>query len=834
MARPLDEIGVTTLKFVPMLLRNYIRFALRNMIRNIRFSIVHITGLSIGLASAMLIAWYIYDELSFDTLPQAEQVYRINTYWGDDPTENIYATTPPPLAAVIKGEVPEVEKIARAFTWNHSTMRLPTEETGGNDEVVFRETRIFIVDPDFLEVLQYPVVAGKRESAFERNESIVLTRETAERYFGREAVVDGTVIGKSLLFGGDRMARIVSAVIDQPRNTHFHFDMLVNINFGYTELDTLKVWTWNVMHTYIKVNDALINDAARQNELQSKLTAIAKRFLPASPGAAAEEIAMPDFRLQPIRDIHLHSNLLREHEANGDYATVQLLATVALLILLLACANFINLFTAQSVRRAKEVGVRKTLGSGKGGLALQFFIESAMYIILAAFLALSLAELLLIPLNSLSGKQIRLAWMDHPALLGAVVAGFMLMTLLSGGYPAAYLSSFNPVRALKGNLMKQTRTNHFRNALVVFQFSISIGLMICSVFIFQQLLYMQNRAPGYQRENVVIVQNDREIQDQWKTVRDELRSQTQIANVSFTTGLPVQPLNVMRDFRRAGDQSGMGMNMFLTDENYISTLGLTLLRGSNFSDSEISDSKNVIVNETAARMLGFTDAVGQPMIENYGDNDEERLNIIGVVKDFNVESLHSSVKPIIFKYYRPDFTLDYIAVRIQPGNPATGLAEIEKAWKKFEPENPFVYSFLDKDFERLFVSEQRLSKLFGGLTLLAIGIAVLGLTGLASFMAEQRTKEIGIRKVLGATAAGIIVLFSRDFTRLIILSMVIAIPASFFLMRTWLSGFVYRIDMGPGVFIACSAGALLLVWTTVSLLSLRVARIDPATTLKTE
>ena len=815
------------------MLRNYFRIALRTMTRNLRFSILHISGLAIGLASVILIAWYVYDEISYDRLPQSEQVFRINTYWGDDPTTNIYATTPPPLAAVITAEIPEVEKVARAFTWNHSTMRLPAEETRGNEEIVFRETRIFIVDPQFLEVMQYPMVWGDRKSAFERHESIVITKETALRYFGKEAVDQGTVIGKSILFGGDRTARIVTAVIDSPRNTHFHFDMLVNINFGYTELDTMKVWTWNVMHTYVKVNDAVAKDPVRQNELQSKLSAIATRFIKSAPEDVANREAA-DFRLQPLQDIHLHSNLLREHEPNGSYTTIQLLVTVALLILLLACANFINLFTVQSARRAKEVGVRKTLGSGKGGLAIQFFVESALYTIIAALLAMGLAELLLIPFNTLSGKQIQFSWLAHPILLTAMIAGFFAVIFFSGSYPSLYLSSFSPVRALKGNLIQQERKNYFRNALVVFQFSISIGLMICSVLILQQLQFMQNQAPGYQRENVIIVKNDREIQDQWKTFRDELQSHSAIASVSFTTGLPVQPLNNMRDFRRPGDSEGLGITWFLTDENYIPALGLRLKAGTGFSDNAVNNEGKIMINEAAARMLAMDEPVGQRLIKNYGSDDEENLEIIGVVKDFNVESFHSEIKPIVFRYYVPDYTMDYVAVRIHPGNLGAGLSVIENAWKKFEPENPFVYSFLDKDFERQYISEQRLSTLFGGFTLLAVGIATLGLIGLASFMAEQRTKEIGIRKVLGATAAGIIVLFSRDFTRLVLIAIAIAMPVSYFVMKQWLSDFVYRINIGPGVFILCSLAALVLMWITVSLLSLRVARIDPAKTLKTE
>ena len=816
-----------------MMLSNYIRMALRNMTRNLRFSILHISGLAIGLAAVILIAWYVYDEISFDRLPQSEQVYRINTYWGDDPKTNIYATTPPPLAAVIAAEIPEVEKVARAFTWNHSTMRLPAEEAKGKGEVVFRETRIFIVDPQFLEVLQYPMVSGDRNTAFEKHESIVITKETALRYFGKEALDKGAVIGRSILFGGDRTARIVTAVIDPPRNTHFHFDMLVNINFGYTELDTLKAWTWNIMHTYVKVNDAVANDPVQQKALQAKLSAIAPRFIQSSSLPSANSVAA-DFRLQPLQSIHLHSSLLREHEPNGDNTTVQVLITIALLILLLACANFINLFTVQSARRAKEVGVRKTLGSGKSGLAMQFFVESALYTTIAALLALGLSELLLTPFNALSGKQIQFTWFAHPGLVATMAAGFLIVVFFAGSYPSLYLSSFSPVRALKGNLMQQERKNYFRNALVVFQFSISIGLMICSVLILQQLLFMQDQAPGYQREHVIIVKNDREIQDKWTTFREELKSNAVVANVSFTTGLPVQPLQSMRDFRRPGDLAGEGMYWFLADENYISTLGLSLQSGEGFSANAVNNEHNVMINEAAARILGFEEPVGQRLVKNYGSNDEEQFEIIGVIKDFNVESFHNEVKPIVFHYYVPDYGMDYIAVRIHPGNPSAGLSAIEKAWRKFEPENPFEYSFLDTDFERQYLSEQRLSKLFGGFTLLAVGIAILGLTGLASFMAEQRTKEIGIRKVLGATVAGIIVLFSRDFTRLVLFAMAIAIPVSYFLMKQWLSDFVYRIDMGPGAFILCSLAALVVMWITVFLLSLRVARIDPAKTLKTE
>ncbi|MGC3944887.1 MAG: ABC transporter permease [Chryseolinea sp.] len=809
---------------------NSLKVALRNMSRNLRFTLLHLTGLALGLASVMLIAWYVHDELSYDQLADRDQVFRINTYWGVSSRSEAYATTPPPLAEAIKEEIPEVEKVARAFTWNHSTMRLPADENGASDEVVFRETKIFIVDPEFLEVLKYPIILGDAEGAFRRPESIVLTQQTAERYFGKDAIQSGSLIGKSILFGGDRTARIVTAVVAPPHNTHLHFDMLVNINFGYTELDTINVWTWNIMHTYVRLKENVIDSKESLNKLQAKFTNLAGRHIKSTEQFEGSEKG--DFRLQPIADIHLHSHLQREHEANGDFTTIQLLISIAVLIVLLACANFVNLFTAQSMRRSKEIGVRKTLGSARSTLAIQFFMESAMYAVIAALLALSIVEVLRRPFNALVGKQLDFAWLQHLPLLIGFVLLLVVVVILAGSYPSLYLSSFNPSKALKGKTVEGKSL--LRSGLVIFQFSISIGLMICSVFIMRQLNYMQNRAPGYDRENVIVVKNDREIQDQWLTFRQQLESNPEIAAVSFNSGVPALPLVAMRDFRRKGNPTGTGIHFFLTDDKYIQALGLTLIAGSNFYDSPQSNKGKILINETAAKDLGLDQPVGSSVILNAGENDEEQLEVIGVVKDFNVESLHNRVKPLILYYYTPDAMMDYIAVRLRPGNVSKAVGIVERAWKTFEPENPFIYSFLDEDFEHQYISEQRLSKLFGSFTALTIAIALLGLTGLASFLAEQRTKEISIRKVLGASVGGLMVLFSKDFTRLALVAMAVAIPASYLVMRNWLDEFAFKIDLSLEVFVACSAATLALIWITVSLLSLRIARVNPAVTLKNE
>jgi len=809
---------------------NYIQIAFRNMSRNLRFTFLHLSGLALGLAAVMLIAWYVHDELSYDELADANRVFRINTYWGADAGSDAYATSPPPLAEAIKEEIPEIDKVARAFTWNHSTMRLPADEHGTSSEVVFRETRIFIVDPEFLEVLQYPTILGDASSAFRRAESIVLTRKTAERYFGDEAIANGSIIGKSILFGGDQTARIVTAVVEPPSNSHLNFDMLVNINFGYTELDTINVWTWNIMHTYVKVRESVSLQKDGLIQLQSKLTDLAGRHIKSTEELGV--IQKGDFRLQPIADIHLHSHLQREHAANGDFTTVQLLTSIAILIVLLACANFVNLFTAQSVRRSKEIGVRKTLGSARKTLAIQFFMESAVYTIIAALMALSIVEILRRPFNILVGKQLDFAWLQHlPLLIGFVGLLFVVM-ILAGSYPSLYLSSFNPAKALKGKMVQNRSV--LRNGLVIFQFSISIGLMICSVFIMQQLSFMQNREPGYDRENVIVVKNDREIQDQWQTFRQQLESNREVAAVSFNSGVPAQPLTAMRDFRRKGNAVGMGIHLLLTDDRYIQALALTLVAGSNFSDAPQSNKGKILINETAAKMLDLDHPVGSAVTLNAGENDEEQLEVIGVVKDFNVESLHNGVKPLVLYYYLPDAMMDYIAVRLRPGKVSEGLSVVESAWKTFEPENPFIYSFLDEDFEHQYITEQRLSKLFGSFTGLTVFIALLGLTGLASFLAEQRTKEISVRKVLGASIGGIMVLFSKDFTRLAAVAMAIAIPVSYFVMSSWLNSFAFKIDLSAKVFLACCAATLALIWLTVSLLSLRIARVNPAITLKNE
>ncbi|MDF9799873.1 putative ABC transport system permease protein [Catalinimonas alkaloidigena] len=813
--------------------RNYLNITLRNMLKNKFYTFINVVGLALGISSSLLIGWYVMDELSYDDFHQdAERTFRVITNGG---AYYQLATTPPPLAEAIKSSIPEVEQVARAFTWNHSTMRLPLEEDQ-SQEKVFRETAIFIVDPEFLEVLNFKLIAGEVETALRVPNALVLTRATAERYFGEGAVERGEVLGKEILFGGSRDARFVSGVVD-PGATHFPFDMLVATT-GYQEITNSDNWAWNVMHTYLKVRPSVADDPKKRKALKQKLDQIVEQH--ARPFMAAGELGPEqstqlEYELQAVSDIHLHSDLMREHEANGSIETVYVLMIVAILIVLLACINFMNLTTAQATRRAKEVGVRKVLGAPRKYLVFQFLLESLMVSLIAMLLALATVEILRIPFNKLVGKDLIFDWLNHPLLLASLVGGIILIGLLSGSYPALYLSAFRPISVLKGKLNSTLGIGRLRNALIVFQFVVSIGLIISTALVVQQLHYIQTKDIGYERENVLVIKNDKEIQERWKEFKEALLQQSQVKQVSFASGVPLQSLRSMRDFREEGAASGQGMQWFLIDQDYISTLELEVIAGRAFRVDRISDHKSgLLLNEAAVKALGLEDPLGKRIIKNKGENDEEQLEVIGVVKDFNIESFDRVVKPVAMQYYSPTYLSDYAIVRLNTGDVSAALAQVEGIWSQFEPENPFVYSFLDQDFDRIFRAEQRLGNVLKVFTALAILVASMGLLGLVAFVTARRTKEIGIRKVLGASVVQINHLIASDFLKLVLIAFVVAAPLSYWMVERWLNNFAYRTEISIGIFVLAGLAALLIAWLTISFQSIKAALANPVDSLRDE
>lgn len=819
--------------------RNYLRVAWRSIVKNKVFSGVNILGLSLGIAVSLLLWQYIHQEQTYDQFhADYQQVYRVTTHWGDDPKSDIYATTPPPLRDVIQSEVPEVEEVARAFKWNDSTMRLPKEEVGGRD-VSFRETNIYIVDPNFLEVLDFNIIQGDKATAFQDLQGMVLTKATALRYFGQQALDNKEIVGKTILFGGSQTARQVTAVVDPPSNTHFQFDMLVNANFGYKEIIDQPNWAWNVMHTYLKVSPVALDRLDGRSNLQAKLSAIAENygrpFMAKSEVGVGPEDPIFDYRLQALSDIHLNSNYLREHQPNGNATMITILSTIALLVLFLACINFMNLSTAQASKRAKEVGIRKTLGSGRGHLIGQFLLESITYSLIAGVLAFGLAEIFRTPFALVSGKSIPADWLLQAWLWQSSLVLLLVVGLISGSYPAFFLSSFRPIDVLKGKLgFAKGGAIGFRNALVVFQFVISIGLIISTLLVGQQMSFIRSNQQGLDKENVLVINNDKEVREQWESFKRSLESESSVLDASFSTGIPFQPFKDMRDFRVEGANTSQGITWFRADPNFVPTLGLEIKEGRSFQEEMGTDSMAIVLNEAAVRSLGLENPVGQYILKNQGAEDEEKLQIIGVVQDFNFESYYNEIKPLAIQYYFPDFQRDYVAIRLTAGQTDAGIAAVKATWNQFQPGNPLVFSFLDQDFDALFRADQRLGRTLGVFTILAIVIACLGLFGLSVFNTERRAREIGIRKVLGASASQIVQLLSKEFTRLVMVALLIAIPLSYWFISEWLEGFPVQMAIPVWVFVMAGLGAISLAWFTVGLQSLKVAVADPIKSLKEE
>ncbi len=819
--------------------RNYLRIAWRSIAKNKVFSVVNILGLSLGIAVSLLLWQYIHQEQTYDQFHiDYPQIYRVTTHWGDDPKSDIYATTPPPLRDVIQAEVPEVQQVARAFKWNDSTMRLPKEEVGGRD-VSFRETNIYIVDPNFLEVLDFNIIQGEGATAFQDLQGMVLTKATAIRYFGQQALDNKEVIGKTILFGGSQTARQVTAIVDPPSNTHFQFDMLVNANFGYKEIIDQPNWAWNVMHTYLKVSPEALDRLDGRSNLQAKLSAIAEKygrpFMTKSELGVGPEDPIFDYRLQTLSEIHLNSNYLREHQPNGNATMITILSTIALLVLFLACINFMNLSTAQASKRAKEVGIRKTLGSGRGNLIVQFLLESIAYSLIAGLLAFGLAEIFRTPFALVSGKSIPADWLLQPWLWQSSLVLLLAVGLISGSYPAFFLSSFRPIDVLKGKLgFAKGGAIGFRNALVVFQFVISIGLIISTLLVGQQMSFIRSNQQGFDKENVLVINNDKEIRDQWESFKRSLESESSVLDASFSTGIPFQPFKDMRDFRVEGANTSQGITWFRADPNFVPTLDLEIKEGRSFQQEMGTDSMAIVLNEAAVRSLGLENPVGQYIVKNQGAQDEEKLQIIGVVQDFNFESYYNEIKPLAIQYYFPDFQRDYVAIRLAAGQTEAGMAAVQATWNQFQAGNPLVFSFLDQDFDALFRADQRLGRTLGVFTILAIFIACLGLFGLSVFNTERRAREIGIRKVLGASASQIVQLLSKEFTRLVMVALLIAIPLSYWFISEWLEGFPVQMAIPVWVFVMAGLGAISLAWFTVGLQSLKVAVADPIESLKEE
>ena len=824
--------------------RNYIKIAWRNILRNKTNSIINIAGLAIGIACVVLITLYVRDELKFDRFfKNADRIYQVNLDGMMGGQGGLLSNTPPSVGPALQRTFPEIAAFTRFYVMGNEVISNGAESKTQNH---FTEKKLLAVDSNFLQVFDYAISEGNASTCLQKTHAIVLTETTAKKYFGTTHA-----IGKNLVLDEYKDPFEVTAILkDIPSQATIQFDLLVPMAACPPVLHFSWSWVWLQVNTYVLLNKNVSTDPASIKQLVGKFPAMVK----VQAASAFKRIGQPyeefikkgnkwDFYLQPLTDVHLHSaNISTQFLYTiGDIKYVYIFSAIAFFIIILACVNFMNLSTAQSASRAKEVGIRKVLGSMRRQLIKQFLAEAMLYSIISAVIALILVALFLPLFNTISGKALIFSDIFAGGIWLFIIALVLLTGLLAGSYPAFYLTSFNPVAVLKGGVFKKSLSSLFiRNGLVVFQFTISIALIICTIILFQQLQFTQNKDLGLKKDNVIIIPNAEKMEPSAEvTFRQQLNSLPGVIHASITTSVPT--LKSFGDTYipevTAGEESlvkDISLNSFMVDEQFIPALHIQLLQGRNFS-KDFNDSTSVIVNETTVKQVGWKTPLGKYM--TYPGNNDQRFKVIGVVKDFDVQSVRDTVSPfVLFHHSSKTYTTgtSYLVADIKSKNTKTLLAQLSEKWKTFAPSVPFEYSFLDKNFEALYNDEQRMGTVFGIFTFLSIAVACLGLFGLSVYTAERRKKEIGVRKVLGASVQSVVNLLSTEFIQLVCAASVIAFPLAWWAMHTWLQDFAYRTPILWWVFAVAGLLALLIAILTISFQAVKAAVANPVKSLRTE
>lgn len=799
------------------MLQNYFKLALRNIAKYRFFSGINILGMSTGIAACLLILLFVVDELSYDRFHEhADRIYQVTMHARVGGQDMNTSTTCPPMSAALVAEIPGIAQSTRiAPFWGASTFQY--------GDKVFSEERIFYADSNFFNFFSYKLVEGDLRTALLEPNSVVITEHVATKYFE-----DGKALGQLVTIGGDQTYKVTGIAQDAPHNSHFIFNVLISSSSA--EHLRRPVWLNNFLHTYFLLEEhtPLKSVVNHFNDLVVKYVGPeVERMMGATIEQIRAEGGAFGYFATALTDIHLRSESQHELEPGGNITYIYFFSGIGLFIILIACINFMNLSTARSAGRAKEVGLRKTLGSLRVQMIRQFLTESVLYSFIAVLVALVLCYFLLPYFNLLSAKQLTMEVFTKPVFIVAVVLMIIIIGIIAGSYPAFYLTSFNAVEVLKGKVRAGMKSKGVRSILVVFQFSLSIFLIIFTGVVYQQIEFMQKRNLGIDKHNVMILPAGR-MEGNKQAFRNALMQQTGIVSASFTNN-NFPGVNSNTVFKLSGSDQDRMSGIYYADYDHQKVMKFEMKEGRFFSKDFPSDSTAIVLNEAAVKEFGFTDPVGQEIISNDRDQNE-RLHVIGVYKDFNFESLRSNIRPLIIRLGEDGYNL---MVRYE-GNPADVLAVAEGLWKKYGANEPFDYSFLDQNFDELFRSEQRMGLLFTIFSGLAIFIACLGLFALAAFMAEQRTKEIGIRKVMGASTTGLTLMLSRDFTKLVVVAFVPAALAAWFVVDSWLSGFAYRVDVSPAIFMGSGVIATIIAWVTVSFQSIKAATSNPVNSLRYE
>lgn len=801
------------------MLKNYFKVVLRNMRKQSFYSAINLFGLAAGVTSCLLILLYVVDELSYDKFHyDADQLYSIGLH-GKIAGQEIYtASSSPPLSAAMVAEIPGVEQATRVSPRNNVVFKY--------DDKVFSENKVLYVDSNFFQFFSFKLLQGDPKTALIEPNSIVLTEDLAKKYFTADAV------GKLMIIGNDNQTyKVTGVAANPPSNSHFGFNALRSTSSDKPQFEN-DIWLNNSLYTYFRKTPqtTVASIDEKLTEFVRKYTAPQiEQFLGANFEQFLAQGNQYSYLAYPTLDTHLYSEWNDSIEANSDIAYVYIFSAVGLFILMIACINFMNLSTARSAGRAKEVGLRKTLGSYRSQMITQFMAESTIYGFIAVVIAVAATYLLLPQFNLLSGKQLTFDVIQSPEFILGAFGLIIVIGVMAGSYPAFYMTSFSAVEVLKGKVRAGLKSKGIRSGLVVFQFALSIVLIISTTIVYQQINFLQNRNMGLDKHNVLALSNTRNLGTNQQAFKNEVLKLTGIETASFTNNV-FPGVNNTTAFRAAVSGQDHIMGTYYADFDHLDVMKFELVSGRYFSRDFPADSTAVILNEAAVRELGWESPIGEELIFFNGPAQELRLKVIGVVKDFNFESYKAQVRPMAIQLSQSSNNL---LVRYS-GKAETAVSDIEKLWKQYASGSPFEYVFLDQNFDQLFREEQRLSMLFSVFTGLAIFIACLGLFALASFTAEQRTKEIGIRKAMGASVMSITSLLSREFTTLVIVAILLAIIPSYYLLTQWLNQFAYHIDISIWVFVVSGVAALFIAWLTVIFQAMKAGMAKPVDSLRYE
>lgn len=795
------------------MLKNYLKVAVRNLFKNKVYSIINVTGLAIGLAGFILITILIRNELSYDSFnKKAGRIYRVVEIQNQKGIGKLdIAVTMSPLAPAMKNYFPEIENTARLSP--SSTLFCKIGDKG------FYEKDVSFADPSIFKIFTIPFIEGDPSTALNAPFNLVITQSVAKKYFG-----DQDPLGKTIkiysTFGADDF-KVTGVIKDYPENSHIYFTMLGSYKTMEHYISWINEWGTNSLGTYV-----LLKKGASAANVDGKFPQFLKSVMPKDQWSDLQ------MYLQNVKDIHLYSDNIIYQTYNhnqGSITTVYIFSAIAIFILLIACINFMNLATARSAKRVKEIGMRKVLGSTRKSLVAQFLGEAVLISLMGFVLSLLLVELAMPYFKDIFGERIIFTYSASIPFIAELIGISILVGLISGSYPAFFLSKLQPAQSIKGILSGKSGGSFFRKILVTLQFAIAIALIVCTAIVSNQMNYVKNKNLGYNREHVLYLPiRSKEIRSKIDLMKTELSKNSDIVNVAAGSGLSgASGSEGGETVAGTNGQVHLMMRRSFVDFDYIKTMQMKIVQGRDFSISHPSDSSSaVIINEAAVKKFGWKNPIGKQF------EGKPNKTVIGVVKDFNFFNLHSKIGPLIMSIHPSYF--QYLLVRIKPDNINSTVNYIGSVWKSAAEGRPFDYSFLDQQFNEMYKNDMRTGKMFGFFSFLAIFIACLGLFGLAAYTAEQRTKEIGIRKVLGASVKGIVILLSKDFIKLVLIAGIFAAPVSYYVMSKWLQNFAYKVSIGAGTFVFAALLAFIIAFVTISVQAIKAATANPVKSIKYE